>query len=198
MRGERPPAGPHPGAYPSMSTTLNVDEWLSANPRCFGAYGNCTEVPAYVWTGPHSGKYLLCVQHCAEWREEVHATPLSPIRIQDYPRAELATGGALGTPVTADLNARLTPYEIGQLLMSSQCARGDHDDLCPEDELDFGCSCICHGPVVWPDDSEDEGDEPGPCTGAEVMSHLYDCCGHCEHDINDPPHEIPCPEGCGG
>ncbi len=25
---------------------------------------------------------------------------------------------------------------------------------------------------------------------------LYDCCDHCEHEINDPPHELPCPEGC--
>jgi hypothetical protein len=24
----------------------------------------------------------------------------------------------------------------------------------------------------------------------------YDRCDHCEHDINDPPHDIPCPEGC--
>ena len=24
----------------------------------------------------------------------------------------------------------------------------------------------------------------------------YDCCEHCEHDINDPPHDRPCPEGC--
>lgn len=24
----------------------------------------------------------------------------------------------------------------------------------------------------------------------------YDCCEHCEHDINDPPHDVPCPEGC--
>ena len=25
---------------------------------------------------------------------------------------------------------------------------------------------------------------------------LYDCCEHCEHDINDAPHDRPCPEGC--
>jgi hypothetical protein len=25
---------------------------------------------------------------------------------------------------------------------------------------------------------------------------LYDCCSHCEHGINGPPHDIPCPEGC--
>lgn len=24
----------------------------------------------------------------------------------------------------------------------------------------------------------------------------YGCCEHCQHDINDPPHDIPCPEGC--
>jgi hypothetical protein len=23
-----------------------------------------------------------------------------------------------------------------------------------------------------------------------------DCCGHCAHDVNDPPHDRPCPEGC--
>ncbi len=26
--------------------------------------------------------------------------------------------------------------------------------------------------------------------------NLYDCCEHCEHGINDPPHTDPCPEGC--
>lgn len=26
--------------------------------------------------------------------------------------------------------------------------------------------------------------------------YQYDCCQHCHHDINDPPHAIPCPEGC--
>ena len=24
----------------------------------------------------------------------------------------------------------------------------------------------------------------------------YDCCEHCEHGINDPPHDVPCPDGC--
>jgi hypothetical protein len=24
----------------------------------------------------------------------------------------------------------------------------------------------------------------------------YECCEHCKHDINDPPHDRPCPEGC--
>jgi hypothetical protein len=28
------------------------------------------------------------------------------------------------------------------------------------------------------------------------MAELYDCCDCCEHDINDPPHDLPCPEGC--
>lgn len=28
------------------------------------------------------------------------------------------------------------------------------------------------------------------------MSAIYDCCDHCEHDINDPPHPMACPEGC--
>ena len=46
--------------------------------HCYGAAGNCTEPPAYEWTGPHGGKYLLCVQHCAEWREQAAATPLEP------------------------------------------------------------------------------------------------------------------------
>ena len=32
---------------------------------------------------------------------------------------------------------------------------------------------------------------------AEPMK-LYDCCEHCEHDINDAPHDSPCPEGCDG
>jgi hypothetical protein len=25
---------------------------------------------------------------------------------------------------------------------------------------------------------------------------LLDCCEHCEHGVNDPPHDRPCPEGC--
>ena len=26
---------------------------------------------------------------------------------------------------------------------------------------------------------------------------FFDCCGHCRHDINDPPHDRPCiVEGC--
>lgn len=29
------------------------------------------------------------------------------------------------------------------------------------------------------------------------MAELYGCCIHCEHDVNEPPHEIPCPDGCG-
>ena len=28
--------------------------------------------------------------------------------------------------------------------------------------------------------------EPGP----------LDCCEHCKHSINDPPHDRPCPQGC--
>ena len=24
----------------------------------------------------------------------------------------------------------------------------------------------------------------------------FGCCEHCRHDVNDPPHEIRCPEGC--
>lgn len=28
------------------------------------------------------------------------------------------------------------------------------------------------------------------------MSMHYDCCEHCEHDINDPPHDQACDEGC--
>lgn len=31
-----------------------------------------------------------------------------------------------------------------------------------------------------------QDDEPGP----------LDCCEHCEHDVGDPPHEVPCPDGC--
>lgn len=25
---------------------------------------------------------------------------------------------------------------------------------------------------------------------------MYDCCEHCKHDINDPPHDRPCLSGC--
>ena len=56
---------------------------MSNGRHCFGSAGNCTEPPAYTWTGPHGGKYLLCVQHCAEWRVQVAATPLEPTHIGD-------------------------------------------------------------------------------------------------------------------
>jgi hypothetical protein len=52
--------------------------------RCFGAAGNCTEAPAYVWTGPHGGEYLLCVQHCAEWRAQIGSGPLEPVAIREH------------------------------------------------------------------------------------------------------------------
>lgn len=29
-----------------------------------------------------------------------------------------------------------------------------------------------------------------------MTGRRYDCCDHCDHDINDPPHDAPCPEGC--
>ena len=32
--------------------------------------------------------------------------------------------------------------------------------------------------------------------GEHRAPRLYDCCEHCEHGINDPPHNGPCPEGC--
>jgi len=32
--------------------------------------------------------------------------------------------------------------------------------------------------------------------GEGIATMAYDCCDHCEHGINDPPHLEPCPEGC--
>lgn len=30
----------------------------------------------------------------------------------------------------------------------------------------------------------------------QIRLRRYGCCEHCEHDINDAPHDTPCPEGC--
>lgn len=52
--------------------------------HCFGKVGNCTEPPAYIWTGAHGGEYYLCIRCCAEWRQQVQGiTPLEPVRIRE-------------------------------------------------------------------------------------------------------------------
>ena len=38
--------------------------------------------------------------------------------------------------------------------------------------------------------------QAGLMVGEHRAPRLYDCCEHCEHGINDPPHNGPCPEGC--
>jgi hypothetical protein len=61
---------------------------LTREKGCYGRQGNCTEPPAYTWTGPHGGTYWLCVTCCAEWRGQVTGTGLEPQRIRD-----IRTGG---------------------------------------------------------------------------------------------------------
>ena len=62
--------------------------------KCSGAYSEaekvrCSGPPAYIWTGAHGGEYLLCVLHCAEWRQQVRGIPvLKPVRIGEYQHGE--------------------------------------------------------------------------------------------------------------
>lgn len=52
--------------------------------KCSGRGGNCTEPPAYLWTGSHGGVYGLCVACCAGWRAQVRGFPLlEPVRLRE-------------------------------------------------------------------------------------------------------------------
>ena len=47
---------------------------------------------------------------------------------------------------------------------------------------------------AWTD--PDSPQSPVPADEPDFSPSLLDCCEHCEHGVNDPPHDIPCPEGC--